>query len=170
MARKTKLVASIDSAIASATQKIIDEAVASAPGNTTLGDLIDALKSAGYGRQALSLSLDDLVGARGAAAPVRRGRPAGSGRKKAAAKGRPRGRRINTRTAEGRAAMDAKILEIIGASGSAKAEDIKKGVAANPDQIRKATKRLVEAGKIHVTGVKRATTYNIGKGRKGRKK
>jgi len=125
-----------------------------------------------------SITIGDLVGGGGAAAPARAGKGRGGrkpGPKAAAGKpgpkaGKPRkvkaaaaaagGAEVDTRTAEGRAAYDANVLAALkGATGPQAASDLTNKIGGTPLQIRTALARLIEAGSVNWAGRARGTRY-----------
>jgi hypothetical protein len=124
-----------------------------------------------------SITIADLIGGGGSAAPARKIKGAGrnGGRKAAAvAAAKPAakpGRKpkaaaaadadgVDTRTAEGRAAYDGNVLTALkAATGPQSASDLTSKVGGSPLQIRTALARLIEAGSVNWSGRARGTRY-----------
>jgi len=107
-----------------------------------------------------SLTIAELGGSASAAAPgKRRGRPPGSGKKKAGRKpGRPKG--AATRTQAGRSDYDEKVMaSISGSKGPISAEQARKKIGGTPMQFRAAVERLLAAKKVKREGKARGTKY-----------
>lgn len=68
-----------------------------------------------------------------------------------------------TRTEEGRAALDRAVLETLSAFGgvSVSAEAIRARLGATPAQIRTSLNRHIEAGDVSFTGKARGTRYSL---------
>lgn len=157
MPRSSAVLESLNRASREASVRIVTEALAGLSPSTELGKLIDEFSKSEFDSHFRSMTLSEFLGAiGGAAAPTRRrGRPAGS--KTTAA---PRAKRggINTRTAEGRAELDAALSGHLSSAGSAGSEELQKALGVSAAQIRQSVKRLSKT--VKVTGQKRATKYH----------
>lgn len=79
---------------------------------------------------------------------------------KAASRGTS-GKKINTRSAKGRADYEASVLRVVKAASSPiSAPEIRSEVGGTPQQARAALNRLIELGKISYQGRARATRYS----------
>ncbi len=73
------------------------------------------------------------------------------------------GKRWDTRTEEGRAALDREVINALAAFGgvNVRAEAIRARVGATPAQIRTSLARHIEAGAVSYTGQARGTQYSL---------
>jgi hypothetical protein len=69
----------------------------------------------------------------------------------------------DTRTAEGREALDRAVMEALAVFGgvSVSAEAIRARLDVSPDQLRRSLNRHIEAGKVSFSGQARGTRYSI---------
>jgi|GEM_PF-1850354 len=69
----------------------------------------------------------------------------------------------DTQTAEGRAELDAAVIDALAAFGGigVSAEAIRARLGATPAQLRSALARHIEAGRVSATGKARGTRYSI---------
>jgi len=123
----------------------------------TLGDLIGgrAPRSGDAGAGGGARRKGAQARKAGPAAPEapRKARAEGGARKAAAVE-------VDTRTAEGRAAYDAAVLEALkGMTKPASASNLTAVAGGSPLQIRTALARLIEAGSVHWSGRARGTRY-----------
>ena len=156
MPRSSTVIESLNRASREASIRIVTEALASIPSSTEVGKLIDEFSKSDFDSHFRSLTMAEFMAAiQGHAAAPGRGRQASSGAK-AAPRGRSKG--INTRTAEGRAALDEALSQHLAGVGSAGSEELQKALGVTAAQVRQAVKRLSKT--VKVTGQKRATRYH----------
>jgi hypothetical protein len=169
--RKSSITVALERARASVTQDLITRALAEVPASTTICELVASMKSDGLSAEFEGMSISELGAAmgNGSAAPAtRRGRPAKRGRKPGtkaggAPKAKAAGGKINTRTQDGRDALDAAVAVFLQSAGSARAEAVRAAVGGQAAQVRKSLERLMAAKKVSRSGQKRGTTYHWGK-------
>lgn len=130
------------------------------PGHTALETLVGELTVAELASKS-GRSVEDIVGwaMTGAGA----GRSATSGRTAAPRAAVSNGRRkgVDTRSAKGRAAYEADVLQLVEAAKvPISAPEIRAKAGGTPQQARAALNRLIEAGKITYQGRARATRYS----------
>jgi predicted transcriptional regulator len=105
-------------------------------------------------------------------APKRRGRPPG---RKSASPATPAARKPkagggagkpNVRTEAGREQFDQELLAALTAAGgdSVSASTLREAVGGDPNQIRTALNRLIEAGEVTFSGKARGTRYSLAQG------
>ena len=153
MGRKPNLTSIVDRTIASMSREVLIRALAEMPGDTTVGELLDAFT--GSFRQDLrSLSLSELTGALDGVAPSAARQAESSG-----AESRSEGKGFNTRTDSGRDAIDASISNYLQANRAARAEEIRCKVGGSSAQIRQSMVRLMSRNLVTRSGRKRSTTY-----------
>ena len=157
MAGKTALAAKLDEALQSMSHEIIARALAEVDSSTSIGDLLEDFQEAGYRDDLEKMSVRDF-----AIAVIGNSRM--SMRRRSIA-GRLGGGGImdsdfNTRTQEGREAIDEAICRVLESKGSASAEEIRSSIGGSPPQIRESAARLGAVGKVHKTGERRATRYH----------
>jgi hypothetical protein len=106
-------------------------------------------------------------GSKSAAKPAAAARPAAQAAAPAEAK-KPAGKRAKreggeTRTAEGRAALDQAVLEGLTALGGSNvsAEALRKRIGTTPAQLRASLNRHIQAGDVSFTGKARGTRYTL---------
>ena len=129
--------------------------------NTTIADLLDLAR--GENASMLrGITLGQLADATGT---VKRGRV---GKKPAKTSGKPGGKtpkKVNTRTAAGRATFEDAILGALGEldGGSVSGADVKAKVGGTSLQVRTAMNRLIEDEKVTFEGKARGTRYSLAK-------
>ena len=163
MASKTKMQTVIDAAVSDASSMILKSTIAGLDRDTTVLELVNGIKGTQLAESFHEMTLAELAAAisGGASAPARR--PGPPSKKAPTAKKGKSSRKLNTRTAEGRAELDAMIAEILKASSEGmRSEAINAQVPADTHQIRQSLNRLIAEGKASKTGEKRATTYSWG--------
>jgi hypothetical protein len=97
-------------------------------------------------------------------APSGNGVPSRAGKKATTKKGarRAASRSVNTRTPEGRAAFDERVLDAVRSlGGSAQSADIERIVGGTPEQRRVALARLLKSRKLTRSGKARSTAYSV---------
>ncbi len=88
------------------------------------------------------------------------GRLKGAKRKKKATRSR-RPAKVNSRTEEGRAALDAAVGKVLAsAKGPSRAENLRAAVGGTPAQVRHSLSRLMAEKKVTKSGQKRGTAYS----------
>lgn len=174
--KKTRLASALERAQRTLTREILTTALAELPPTTTMGEVVDSLGEAGFGKDFQTLSLRDFVAAVGgaASAPARRA-PRGTPASRSAATAR---RQVNTRTAQGRESLDQAVAGFLERRRTARAGDIRKSVGGTSNQVRQSLTRLMESKRVTKRGQKRGTEYSwsaaaagaapAGKRRKGR--
>lgn len=104
--------------------------------------------------QLVAWALGGAAASPGARKPARSADPEPTGR---GGSGR---RAVNTKTAAGRAAFDAAVLESLNAANAPTgASKLRKKVGGTGLQMRTALNRLIDAGKVRYQGRARATKY-----------
>lgn len=155
MARRKSVINSLDQAFAEASLRIVHDAIKDLPANMTMGDLIDEFGESEYNEHFREMNLGDFVssmgGRRQAAAPRKTNRRSGGG---------GGSKKFNTRTSEGRDALQSAVAEALGEAGQASSEELRRQIGGTPAQLRQALARLKDDGKVKVTGQKRATLYH----------
>ncbi|MCB9833807.1 MAG: hypothetical protein H6807_15200 [Planctomycetes bacterium] len=171
MARKSNIQTLLDAAFADASSAILKNVISSMGGNTTVHDLVIAMKGTSFEDTFHAMTLAELGGAidSGGEATPRRGRRPGRPAKTKPAPRKTAARktssRLNTRTAAGRDKLDEMIAGILQAAPEGlRSEAINAQVPADTAQIRMSLKRMIAAGQVSSTGEKRATTYIWGGG------
>lgn len=93
--------------------------------------------------------------------PKKESKKTGDGKKKQ--KSSSDGGQWNTRTEEGRAEIDAAVLEALTNLGGdqVRAEAVRNLVGATPSQVRESLNRHIAAGTISYQGQARGTNYNV---------
>jgi hypothetical protein len=154
-------------AIASQAQAALISVVASQPNTTVaeLAELVAANPTLG------ATTLNTLLGGGGGgagAAPKRKGRPPGKSASPAtpAARKPKAGGKPNVRTEAGREQFDQELLAALTAAGgdSVSASTLREAVGGDPNQIRTALNRLIEAGEVTFSGKARGTRYSLAQG------
>ncbi len=137
--------------------------------NTSVGDLRELVAE----HPSLGgVTLSDLLGRGAAPSAPRRGRPpkqqsakaaVAEGKKPSVAKRAGGHKEWETRTEDGRAALDRAVLESLAAFGGVgvSAEAIRARLGATPAQIRTSLNRHIEAGEVTFTGKARGTRYSM---------
>ena len=161
---KPSVAKAIDSAFIRAHCTIVLEAMKAAPSDTTLGELMQALKLHGLADAFLATSLGQLRGESTASriaaigyghdedddepdeAPVR-----------SAAKAIPT--KLNARTQAGREALDTHVETVLKKAGRMRAENLRAQIGGTSQQVRESLKRLMSLGLVRTEGERRATTY-----------
>ena len=166
MARSSSIKTSLDRALRQASIRIVREALANLPARTSMGDIIDEFSRSQYKNDFRSLTVAEFLAALGGEASAR-AVPAAPRRAPASKVSGSRKKSYNTRTAEGRARLDAAISAFLQRVGSAGSETIQADIGGKTAQVREACKRLMKAGRVTKQGQKRATVYIWKGGGKG---
>lgn len=168
----SKFEATFRTAVANAERDVLVEQIRANP-QMSLGEL-GKLASGELGGLLRAITVGDLVGGGGSAGPARKAVDGGGrrGRQGAAAAGKRAGKpgrkaaaaaagdAVDTRTAEGRAAYDERVLTALkAATGPQSASNLTGKVGGSPLQIRTALARLIEAGSVNWSGRARGTRY-----------
>ena len=161
----------IDSAFIRAHCTIVLEAMKAAPSDTTLGELMQALKLHGLADAFLATSLGQLRGESMA------GRIAAIGYghdddddddddddeeqdekpERSPAKAAPN--TLNVRTEAGRESLDTHVETVLKKAGRMRAENLRAQIGGTSQQVRESLKRLMSLGLVRTEGERRATTY-----------
>ncbi|MEZ6194560.1 MAG: hypothetical protein R3F20_02365 [Planctomycetota bacterium] len=167
MAKSTQVVGIVNAAIEDANRQILSQALSGLPKSATIGELVDGLHETDLIEEFRGLTLEAFTailsgrGARGG----KRGRPARAAKAAPAPKGRGKktaGAKRNTRTQEGRDALDAAIIEALQGLGEpSAAEAIRPVTGGTAAQVRDSLKRLAESKAVKVTGQRRGTRYAL---------
>ena len=154
----------IDSAFIRAHCTIVLEAMKAAPSDTTLGELMQALKLHGLADAFLATSLGQLRGESMASRIAAIGyshddeedepdeKPERSTAKAIPAK-------LNARTQSGREALDTEVEGVLKKAGRMRAENLRAQIGGTSQQVRESLKRLMSLGLVRTEGERRATTY-----------
>lgn len=156
MPRSSTVIESLNRASREASQRIVTEALAGIPSTTEVGKLIDEFSKSDFDTHFRAMTLGDLMEALGASAAPRAGRRRATAASAAAPKAQRKG--LNTRTAAGRAELDAAFCAYLEKAGMAGSEELQTALGVTAAQIRQSAKR--QPKQIKVTGQKRATKYN----------
>lgn len=153
---KRNVASAISSAIQEAHQEIILKSLRDVAGEVTMGELIDSFAEHDFVDEFRAVTVCQFLAAKGT-------KPSSSkaGKKQSSAKP-SKGKTRNTRTEEGREAIDADIRAALeGLGGSADASSIRAEVGGTPNQIRDSLKRLAAAKAVKTTGRRRSTVYHL---------
>ena len=164
---KPSVTKALESAFIKAHCAIVLEAMRSAPSDTTIGELMQALKLHGLADAFLATSLGQLRGesteSRIAAIgyghdddddddEVRDEKPERSTAKEIPTK-------LNARTQTGREALDTHVETVLKKAGRMRAENLRAQIGGTSQQVRESLKRLMSLGLVRTEGERRATTY-----------
>ena len=162
MSRKSRVQEAIDRAASDANRTIVATAVAELPANTTtIKELHQAMAKSPFGSAFENMTLAELRDALGATPTPRSSAPKRSNTQPRVAK--KTARKINTRTAAGRAALDTAVLDFLRENGASRSEAITPSVPGDTAQVRQALKRMIETGDVVVKGNRRASEYSLTK-------
>ena len=157
----------IDSAFIRAHSAIVLEAMKAAPSDTTLGELMQALKLHGLADAFLATSLGQLRGESTASriAAIGYGHdddddddeeqdetPARSATT-------PAPKKLSMRTQSGRESLDTEVEGVLKKAGRMRAENLRAQIGGTSQQVRESLKRLMSLGLVRTEGERRATTY-----------
>ncbi len=162
MARKkrTRIATLLKNAQKTLVKEVLASTMHQLPRRTTMGEVVSSLEAAGFGNDFEAMSLEEFVSALGGPAPAKAAR--GRRRAKKKATRAKRSAKVNTRTEEGRAALDAAVGKTLAsAKGPSKAESIRAAVGGTAAQVRQSLSRLIEEKKVIKSGQKRGTAYSL---------
>ena len=158
--KKSRIAELLKSAQKTLAQEILASTMQQLPGRTTMGEVVSSLEAAGFGKDFEAMSLEDFASALGGPAPAKATGSRRKAKKKATRARRPA--KVNTRTEEGRAALDAAVGKTLAsANGPSKAESIRAAVGGTAAQVRQSLSRLIEEKKVTKSGQKRGTAYSL---------
>lgn len=166
MARKSRIQESLDRAAEKANRDIITTAISDLPSSTTIKELHGAMAKSPLGATFETMTLADLRKALGGAASAPRSASRRQSSPRPVAPKTP-GRKINTRTLAGRAALDTAVRDFLRANGTSRSEHITPKVPGDTAQVRQSLKRMIENGEVVVRGNRRASEYSLTKGSSG---
>ena len=155
----------IDNAFIRAHCTIVLEAMKAAPSDTTLGELMQALKLHGLADAFLATSLGQLRGESMASriAAIGYDRDEDDDEEpdekpeRSAAKAAPD--KLNVRTEAGRESLDTHVETVLKKAGRMRAENLRAQIGGTSQQVRESLKRLMGLGLVRTEGERRATTY-----------
>ncbi len=169
--KKTRIAALLESAQKTLAQEILASTMQKLPRRTTMGEIVTSLEAAGFGKDFEAMSLEDFVSALGGQVSAKSARGGKSRPRKATRARRPA--KVNTRTEEGRAALDlavGKFLFLTSAKGPSRAESIRAAVGGTAAQVRQSLGRLMAEKKVTKSGQKRGTAYSLRGNARGKRK
>lgn len=129
------------------------QALGRMPGSITMGQLVADIAATPFGETFKSMTLNTFLGAVNGNVAT----PATTGGER------------NTRTQQGRDAIDAEVSAYLESSGTVAAETVRGAVGGTAAQIRDSLTRLMEAGFVVRTGDRRATRYTWKAGKVAKK-
>lgn len=145
---------SLARAQADVAKSVFTQALGRMPSTISMGQLISDIAATPYQDAFFGMTLNGFIAAvQGQSA--KSAESSGSGR--------------NTRTQDGRDAIDADVALFLESAGTASAEAMRMSLGGTSAQLRDSLTRLMDAGMVTRSGEKRGTKYSWKSGKSGKK-